>query len=622
MNKQEQRMLMGNEALGRGLFENGCSLVASYPGTPASEILSSVAAFSKEAELPIHVEWSVNEKAAFEVALAHSYTGKRAAVAMKQVGLNVAADPFMRSAYLGIKGGFVVISADDPGPHSSQTEQDSRLFAHFAKVPVFDPSSPREAKDVIKRAFDLSEKYEIPVMVRPTTRLCHARQNVTCKKPKALERHARFEKNPSRWAATPQFIYDLHKLLNEKMDKIAEEQTLSSIPFAPLPSRNKRCVITSGVAFAHTYELMEEMGLFNRIDLFQVLLPFPLNKRFIDMIRSDYEEALVVEETYPVIELQLGNGNVYGRKSGHVPRQGELTPDCIEETLERLLGGAARAQRRPAGVSPGKRPSLCPGCPHRPAFFAIRKTFPGGIFPSDIGCYTLGMNLGAVDTCHCMGACISQGAGFYHSFAQDGEKVPSIVVTIGDSTFFHAGIPGLINAVVQDARFIVVILDNSTTAMTGHQPAPHLGIKADGTPGPAVSIPEIVTACGVRFLRQCDPYDIPAFSSLLEEADRHCRGEHGGIAVIISKRSCPVDKRAAGPARLYAVEIDATCNGCQLCLKQFECPAIEWVEADSRTKAAGKKGAMRINQALCVKCGVCRYVCPKGAIVAKEERAA
>jgi indolepyruvate ferredoxin oxidoreductase, alpha subunit len=620
MNRQEQRMLMGNEAIGRGLFESGCSLAASYPGTPASEILASMVTFSKEEELPIHIEWSINEKAAFEVALAHSYTGKRAAVAMKQVGLNVAADPFTRSAYLGVKGGFIVIAADDPGPHSSQTEQDSRLFAHFAKVPVFDPSSPREAKDMIEKAFDLSERYEIPVMVRPTTRVCHARQDVVCKIPKPLQRAAHFEKNPSRWAATPQFIYDLHRLLNEKIDNIAKEQALAPVPFASLPSRNKRCVVASGVAFAHTYELLEEMNLLERLDLFQVLLPYPLSKRFVEMIQEDYEQVLVVEETYPVIELQLENRKIHGRKSGLVPRQGELTPDSIQEALETFLDGSSRT-RKVKLPSPGKRPSLCPGCPHRPAFFAIKRTFPRGIFPSDIGCYTLGINLGAVDTCHCMGACISQGAGFYHSYAQDGGEIPPIVVSIGDSTFFHAGIPGLINAVIQEARFIIVILDNSTTAMTGHQPAPHLGIKADGTPAPAVSIPDIVTASGVRFLRQCDPNDIPAFSALLEEADRHCRSTEGGVAVIISKHSCPMDKRAIGPERLYTMEIDETCDGCKLCMKQFECPALGWAEVSGGAKTTGAKGRVRIDRALCVKCGVCKHVCPKGAIIVKEERA-
>jgi indolepyruvate ferredoxin oxidoreductase alpha subunit len=219
-----------------------------------------------------------------------------------------------------------------------------------------------------------------------------------------------------------------------------------------------------------------------------------------------------------------------------------------------------------------------------------------------------------------MGACISQGAGFYHAYAQDGGDVPTIVVTIGDSTFFHTGIPGLINAVVQEARFILVILDNSTTAMTGHQPVPHLGIKADGTAGPAVSIPDIVTACGIRFLRQCDPYDVPAFSSLLEQADQYCRNKESGVAVIISKHACPMDKRAIAPEQLYSMEINESCDGCKLCLKQFECPALDWVEAGSGTK--GPRGRVKIDEALCVKCGVCKHVCPKGAIIVKKEGAA
>jgi indolepyruvate ferredoxin oxidoreductase, alpha subunit len=618
MNREEQRMLMGNEALGRGLFESGCSLVASYPGTPASEILSSVVTFSRETDLPIHIEWSINEKVAFDVALAHSYTGKRAAVAMKQVGLNVASDPFMRSAYLGIKGGFVVIAADDPGPHSSQTEQDSRLFAHFAKVPVFDPSCPREVKEMIGKAFDLSERYEIPVMVRPTTRVCHARQNVTCKKPKPLERRARFEKNPSRWAATPQFIYDLHKSLNEKIDRIAQEDHLAPVPFAGQSSRNKQCVVASGVAFAHIYELLEDLDLMDRIDLFQVLLPYPLNRQFMERIQTDYDRLLVVEETYPVIELQLRNGHTQGRESGLIPRQGELTPDIIQESLEQFIGKKSGTQKAKA-ASAGKKPSLCAGCPHRPAFFAIKRTFPRGIFPSDIGCYTLGINLGAVDTCHCMGACIGQGAGFYHAYAQDGGPIPPIVVTIGDSTFFHAGIPGLINANVQGARFILVILDNSTTAMTGHQPPPHSGVKADGTPAQVVSIPDIVTACGVRFLRECDPYDVPAFSSLLEEADRYSRSEEGGVAVIISKHSCPVDKRAAKPEAFYVMEVSDACDGCRLCLKQFECPALIWTEAGSETEKLKTPGRVSIDHTLCTDCGVCRHVCPQGAFMVVKE---
>ncbi len=619
MKRREQRMLMGNEALGRGLFESGCSLVASYPGTPASEILSSVVTFSREApDVALHIEWSINEKVAYDVALAHSYTGKRAAVAMKQVGLNVASDAFTRSAYLGVKGGFVVIAADDPGPHSSQTEQDSRLYAHFARVPAFDPSCPREAKELIAKAFRLSERYEIPVMVRPTTRVCHARQNVSCAEPKPLDRKAHFEKNPSRWAATPQFIYDLHKSLNEKIDRIAAEKQFYPASFAGRSSRSKQAIVASGVAFAHTYELLQDLNLLDRVDLFQVLLPFPLNRSFIDRARSEYRRVLVVEETYPVIELQLRNGNIHGRDTGLVPRQGELTPDVIQASLEQFFGKKPMARKSKAAPA-GKRPSLCAGCPHRPAFFAIKRTFPRGIFPSDIGCYTLGMNIGAVDTCHCMGACIGQGSGFYHAYAQDGPDVPPVVVTIGDSTFFHAGIPGLINAVIQGARFILVILDNSTTAMTEHQPPPHSGMRADGTAAEVISIPEIVSACGVRFLAESDPYDVASFSALLKEADLYCRSETGGVAVIISKHSCPVDKRAARPEAFYEMEVTDACNGCKLCLNQFECPAIVWVEPEEGAAGKKPKGKVRIDQTLCARCGVCREVCPRSAFAVVKE---
>jgi indolepyruvate ferredoxin oxidoreductase alpha subunit len=607
-NRTEQRILMGNEAIGRGLVEAGCALAASYPGTPASEILASVIKFSSETDFGMHIEWSVNEKVAYEVALANSYTGKRSAVAMKQVGLNVASDPFMRSSYLGIKGGFVVIVADDPGPHSSQTEQDSRFFARFAKIPVFDPASPGEAKEMVKKAFELSEKYEIPVMIRPTTRVCHARQNVPCFTPEKLERKAGFEKNPGRWVATPQFLTKLHSLLNEKIDKISEEKDFSPLLISGDGSLDKHCIISSGVAFAHTCDLLEDIGFLGKIDLFQVTMPYPLNRNFIQKISSEYEKILVIEETYPTIEMQLTNTGIYGRNSKMIPGQGELTPDIIQDVLKKFLNMPLEE-----GVSPeqikGKRPTLCPGCPHRAAFYAIKKTFPGGIFPSDIGCYTLGMNLGAVDTCHCMGACISQGAGFYHAYAQDGEEAPAIVVTIGDSTFFHAGIPGLINAVFQKARFVLVILDNSTTAMTGNQPTPEVGIMADGTKGTPVRIPDLVRACGVGFLKECDPYDFDNFTSHLKEAGRYCRGEDGGVSVVISKHPCILKRKTAKEQPVYLMKVTEDCTGCEYCLKNFECPAIIRDSEGER---------FSIDQNICNGCGVCRHVCPFGAIVAEE----
>ena len=411
-----QRILMGNEAIGRGLVEAGVSLAASYPGTPASEILPAVVAFAKETGAALHAEWSVNEKVAYETALANSMAGRRSAVAMKQVGLNVASDPFMRSAYLGVKGGLVVISADDPGPHSSQTEQDSRFFAMFAKVPVLDPASPREAKEMVRQAFELSEQYELPVMLRPTTRVCHARQNIACRRPEKLERPAHFEKNARRWCATPQFLRELHRELNGKIDQIAAELEFYPELTPGDGSHPGTCIIASGVAFAHTWDLLEEMGLLGQIDFYQVTMPYPLNRDFVKEVNRIYHKILVLEETYPVIELQLANGQVQGRRSRAVPNEGELTPEVIRPVLEKFLDlPASAAAAGPQGDA--TRPTLCAGCAHRAAFYAIRETFPEGIFPGDIGCYTLGMNLGAVDTCHCMGAGLSQAAGFYHAFA-------------------------------------------------------------------------------------------------------------------------------------------------------------------------------------------------------------
>lgn len=617
--KSEQRMLMGNEAIGRGLIEYGCTLAASYPGTPASEILASAANFTKETGVAAHIEWSVNEKVAYEVALGNSLSGKRSAVAMKQVGLNVAADPFTRSAYLGVIGGFVIIAADDPGPHSSQTEQDSRFFAQFAKVPVLDPSSPREAKDMVGEAFDLSEKHELPVMLRPTTRICHARQNVVCGPPRPLKRQAHFEKNPGRWVATPQFLYQLHSSLNDKLQRIADDAAYYPAPASSRPTRNRQAIIASGVAFSNSFELLDDLNLVDEIDLYQVRMPYPLNKNFIENIREQYEQVLVIEETYPVIEMQLiqAPNTIKGRRSGFVPNQGELTPDIIEGLISRFAGRPA-GQTTPTEAPRGKRPSLCAGCPHRAAFYAIRKTFPKGIFPSDIGCYTLGMNIGAVDTCHCMGACISQAAGFYHAHSQDGDDFPPIIVTIGDSTFFHAGIPGLINAVFQGARFVLVILDNDTTAMTGNQPTPQVGLRADGSRGHQVSIDDIVRSCGVGFLEVCDPYNLDAFVDLLKQGDAYCRSAQGGVAVVISRHPCLMDKRATRePGLRERVRVTDDCTGCGYCIERFECPALEFAVQSSSDTSCEDKRRVRVVEHICNGCGVCLRICPKNAIVAE-----
>lgn len=604
-----ERILMGNEAIARGLIEAGVTLAASYPGTPASEILSAVVAFAKETGAPVHAEWSINEKVAYEVALANSYTGRRSAVSMKQVGLNVASDPFMRSAYLGVKGGLVVISADDPGPHSSQTEQDSRFFAMFAKVPVLDPSSPREAKEMIRRAYEISEKYELPVMLRPTTRVCHARQNVPLAAPEPLARSARFEKNPRRWCATPQYLRELHRLLNEKIRQLAAADEFAPILTPGDGSHAGTCLIASGVAFAHAWDVLMELGLLGRIDCYQVTLPYPLNRDFIQQINSGYQKVLVLEETYPVIETQLACAAVQGRGSQAVPNEGELTPEVIQAVLERALSlPLSPALGGPQGEL--TRPTLCAGCAHRAAFYAIRETFPQGIFPSDIGCYTLGMNLGAVDTCHCMGAGISQAAGFYHAYAAAGDDLPTIVATIGDSTFFHAGVPALINAVFHRARFILVILDNATTAMTGYQPTPELGLTAMGEPATRVFIADLVRASGARFLQECDPYDLKTFASHLKDAEQYCRSEAGGVAVLIARHPCLLDKGARKAQPAYEMCVTEDCTGCRHCLDDFECPGLALNEATDQVVIDGER---------CIGCGFCVYVCPAGSITASPK---
>jgi indolepyruvate ferredoxin oxidoreductase alpha subunit len=597
---------MGNEAIGRGIVECGCAVATSYPGTPASEILEAVVAFARETESRMHIEWSVNEKVAYEVALAASYTGKRAAVSMKQVGLNVASDPFMRSAYLGVKGGFLLVSADDPGPHSSQTEQDSRFFAMFAKIPVLDPSSPREAKEMVRLAFELSEAYEIPVMLRPTTRVCHARQSMPLLTPDQDARTARFEKDPTRWSATPRFVLELHRGLTEKLDRLAADPRLFPT-FSPGDGSFARtCIVASGVAFAHTWDILDEMGIAGKVDRYQVKAPYPLFPDFIERVRASYERILVIEETYPVIEMQLADRRIFGRGSRLVPNEGELTPEVIHGVLVKFFG-LTPSSSAAGSRSPGARPTLCAGCGHRAAYYAISQTFPQGIFPGDIGCYTLGMNLDAVDTVHCMGAGISQAAGFYHAYAQGGGEIPTIVATIGDSTFFHSGIPALVNAASQKARIIVVILDNATTAMTGHQPTPQLGLAASGEESQPVFIRDLVRASGVSFLKEAEAYDVEKLSALLKEADRYCRSPDGGVAVIIVSSPCVLADTA--PVRTpQAVRITEECSGCRECIDMFECPALVWDED------AGKVG---VSRAACNQCGVCLSVCPTQAIVAE-----
>jgi indolepyruvate ferredoxin oxidoreductase alpha subunit len=606
----QRKIFLGNEAMAHGLLEAGCSMATSYPGTPASEILGTLVVLKQHRHLPLHVEWSINEKVAFEVALANSFAGRRSAVIMKQVGLNVAADPLMSAAYTGVKGGFLVIVADDPGPHSSQTEQDTRGYAMLAKLPVLDPSSPEEARDWIRAAYELSEQYQLPVILRPTTRVCHARQDMEERPFAGQTQKPLFEKDPTRWAATPKFRLALHKQLNDKIAQIAADhrflpRLLEGCAAKDDSHRSPVAVVASGVALAHAEEILADLGLRDQVPLYQVRLPYPLEPGFRDEILKRHERILVIEESQPVIEWQLQNRDrVVGRTTGMVPGAGELLPEVVEDILRAFLDLEA-AERPAPPEAPGRRPTLCAGCPHRASFFAIKKAFPKGIYPSDIGCYTLGLNLGVVDTVLCMGAAVSQAAGFYHAYQAGRRDYPSIVATIGDSTFYHAGIPALINAVVQNARFVLVILDNSTTAMTGNQPTPAGGKTLDGQPAPRVLLSELVRACGVRFVEEGDPYRFKDFVGVLKQAGRFSRAPDGGLAVVIAKHPCLMDRGREEVIQRLRVVVNEKCEGCGFCLKQFECPALQ---------SQGEKQPVSIDPILCLGCGVCVHVCPHKAL--------
>ena len=616
---KREEILLGNGAIALGILEAGCQVMTAYPGTPSSEILPEVVRFVKEQGLDTYVEWSTNEKVALDTAYAAAVAGKRAACCMKQVGLNVAADSLMSAAYIGMKGGFLIIACDDPGPHSSQTEQDTRLMARMAKVPVFDPSTPQEAREMAGTAMALSEEFQVPVVLRPAIRVCHARQNVTINSIKSHDQKAIFEKNPSRWAATPRFRLILHTELNQKLKKISKRfETLTQYNFHNLePGRTYPLgIIAAGVPFAVIRDLLSEE---NRRDIpvLKIGTPYPFPQALADEFMKACRKVLVIEETDTLIEYLLGDkSKTLGRISGHIPSEGELVPQVIYKLVNHVLKELALpvlGQEENPEVDelvknlklPMRRPTLCPGCPHRASFFAIRKARPKAIFTSDIGCYTLGLNLGGVDTCLDMGAAITMASGFYHAFAQDGVKQP-IVATLGDSTFFHSGTAGLLNAVYNNSRFILVILDNLITAMTGMQPTPALGIRADGSRGKTIALERVVQGCGVDFLEVVDPYNLEEMNRVLKKAADYVEAPDGGVAVIIARHPCVIAYRTEAIPQKKKVTVTEDCVECKFCLERFECPALFHDQG---------LGRININREICADCGLCLQVCPKGAIV-------
>ena len=593
--------LLGNVAIARSILEAGAGVISGYPGTPSSEIVEHLAPLAEEHG--IHVEWSVNEKVAMEVAIGASWTGTRSAVTMKHVGLNVAADPFMTLAYLGVGGGLVVISADDPFCHSSQNEQDSRRYAGFARVPCLDPADPQEARDMTLRAFSLSEEFGLPVLVRPTTRVSHARATVDVGAPGGRKPSPRFEKNPPRRVALPAHARPLHSELLDKQAGI--EAALAKEAWNRSQMRGDVGVIASGIGGLYAEEAIAELEA--DVSLLRIGA-YPIPRMTVGDFLEKVHSLLVVEEMDPVleefVEMVAKERNpeveILGKRSGHLPKVGELDPLTVRNAIARMMGlqqkGAPTMSPEVLSILPPRPPALCPGCSHRASYYAMRKAFGrDAIFPNDIGCYTMGVGMGTVDSCLCMGASITVGAGI-----RFGGEERGVCAVLGDSTFLHSGLTGLLNAAYNGARMTVAILDNSITAMTGHQPHPGAGRTATGDISPTISLEEICRSLGAGLVETADPYDLDSMIEAFERAR-----DHPGLSVVVAKQACVISEMRAGIRRPRLRVDEEKCGGCKLCI-DFGCPAIEF---------DGK--VARIN-ALCSGCGVCAKICPQQAMEVAE----
>lgn len=611
------QLLMGNEAIGLGAIHAGVGLVAGYPGTPSTEILETVARNNQGGR--IHVEWSVNEKAALEVAAGAAYAGARVMVTMKQVGLNVASDPLMSLAYIGVKGGMVIVSADDPGPISSQTEQDTRHFGEFSKLPVFDPVSPEEAYEMVGDAFAYSEEYGTPVILRPTTRVCHGCALVEVKEEFSAAVHSHkepegFVKDTGRWVIFPRLSYLNHKKIEERNEKLSH--VFSSYRYNTAgKGRGRKGVAAGGISYAYVKE-----NLSADVPLLRIGTPHPFPEELARDFLAGLTEVLVLEELDPVIEralLQIAGKyhlavTIRGKLTHDTSNAGENSVESVREDLRRFAPETLREELREAVTAGGQEgqihsgaeicgtpklpvrpPVLCAGCPHRASFYAVKQAAKGrrAVFSGDIGCYTLGnaAPLDMVDTCLCMGADVTIAQGLHIM-----ERDVLNFAFIGDSTFFASGITGVVNAVYNQTDIILVVLDNSTTAMTGHQPHPGTGRTMMGEVVAKVSIEKVLEGIGVSKIVKADPLK-------LEEAVRAVKevlDETGVRAVIFQSPCIAVAKAGKG----YRVN-EKACVSCKKCVRELGCPAI--VACD---------GKISIEPSLCYGCGICAKVCGSEAI--------
>lgn len=587
--------VMGNGAIALGALAAGVNLVSGYPGTPSSEILETV---SKYKQSDVHVEWSVNEKAALEVAASASYSGARTLVTMKQVGLNVASDPLMSLAYVGVKGGMVIVSADDPGPISSQTEQDTRMFAKFALIPVFDPSSPEEAYQMIQDAFEYSEKYKTPVLFRPTTRICHAYASITIPEKTVPKAYEGFVKDSKKWVIFPKLSFQNHEMIARRNPQIGEDFSNYQQNF--FTGNSKKAVFASGISYAYAKEYLKN---YPEIKLCKISTPYPFPEKFVLSCLDGVEEILCIEELSSFIECELlqivGKHNlpikVFGKETGHIKNSGENSTDYLEKILCEFLGTNPVSSGIDTSDMPSlpiRPPVLCAGCPHRASFYAVKKAMEGkkSYFCGDIGCYTLGnaMPLDMVDTCLCMGAGITMAQGFHWT-----DSGSTCFAFVGDSTFFASGMTGVVNAVYNEANMILCILDNSTTAMTGHQPHPGTGKNMMGNVVDKVNIESILKGMGVKKIVTTNPFDLNHTIDIIKECE-----SIKGVKAIIFKSPCIALSKSKN-----TLKISDKCIQCKKCIKEIGCPAISI--SDQK---------VTIDENLCTGCGLCSQVCPVNAI--------
>ncbi len=579
-------LLSGNEAIARGAWEASCHVASAYPGTPSTEILENIA-FYKE----IKAEWAPNEKVAFEAMLGASIGGARALVAMKHVGLNVAADPLMTSAYTGVNGGFVIISADDPGMHSSQNEQDNRIFARFAKIPLLEPSDSQEAHDFVKLAFEISEKYDTPVIVRTTTRISHAKGIVEVDDRKEVPIRE-YRKNPEKYTMIPAYARRRHEILENRLETL--KNLSNSIEINRIEEGdNEIGIVASGIAYQYAREVFPE-ATFLKLGM---PFPFPddLFRKFSSMVKKIY----VVEELEPFIEEQIRilGFEVTGKEK--IPNTGELNPQIVRKALKN-----EDLQGIPVQKSVKRPPAMCPGCPHLGIFFELKKKRINVM--GDIGCYTLAVlpPIESIDTTVDMGFSVSSVHGF--NMARGESSAKKSVAVIGDSTFVHSGITGLIDIVYNRGFSTVIILDNHTTAMTGHQPHPATGRTIRGEPTKKLDFVELARAIGVEDIHVVDPHDLKATRKALKEALNY-----PGPSVIITDRPCVLlpdewKKLQKNPKKVVDQEL---CQGdkCGNCFR-LGCPAIVW-----------KNGKAFIDPLLCVGCDLCIQTCPFDAIHPEDE---